>query len=150
MNKIIKIWVTALLIGSMTFVYGQRKPDRDKIKTLKVAFITERLSLTSSEAEAFWPIYNKYEEERLNLRKREWKEVWDKLSTIDDISEKEATGLLNKYIALEDEEEKLDKAYLQKLSKVITAKKTLLLMKAEEDFKRQLIKQAHQRQGSEN
>lgn len=149
MNKSIKIWITLLLIGSMTFVYGQHKPDRDKIKTLKVAFITERLSLTSSEAESFWPIYNKYEEERHNLRKREWKEVWDKLSTVDNISEKEAIGLLSKYIALEDEEEKLDKAFLQKLSKVITAKKTLLLMKAEEDFKRQLIKQAHQRQGSE-
>lgn len=149
MNKNFKIWLTFLLIGSMSLVFGQHNPNKDKIKTLKVAFITERLSLTSNEAESFWPIYNKYEEERHNLRKREWKEVWDKMATMDNLSEKEAVALLNKHLALEDEEEKLDKAFLQKLSKVITAKKTLLLMKAEEDFKRQLIKQAHQRQGSE-
>ena len=149
MNKSLKIWVTVLLIGSMSVAFGQHRPDRDKIKTLKVAFITERLSLTSSEAQSFWPIYNKYEADRHNLRKEEWQEVWDKLSAMDNISEKEALVLLNKHLALEDEQEKLDKAFLQKLSKIITAKKTLLLMKAEEDFKKQLIKQSHQRQGSE-
>ncbi len=149
MNKSLKIWVTVLLIGSMSVAFGQHRPDRDKIKTLKVAFITERLSLTSSEAQSFWPIYNKYEADRHNLRKEEWQEVWDKLSAMDNISEKEALVLLNKYLALEDEQEQLDKSFLQKLSKIITAKKTLLLMKAEEDFKKQLIKQSHQRQGSE-
>ncbi len=148
MNKSFKMWVTALLLCSISFVFAQHNPDRDKIKTLKVAFITERLELSSTEAQSFWPIYNKYEEDRHALRKREWKEVWDKTKELDNVSEKESGLLLNTYLEIENEQEKLDKAFLQKMSKVITAKKTLLLMRAEEDFKRQLIKQSHQRQGN--
>ena len=35
--------------------------NRDKIKTLKIAFITEKLDLSEQEAQKFWPIYNKYD-----------------------------------------------------------------------------------------
>lgn len=148
MNNSVKIWFTALFLCCSSFVFGQHNSDRDKIKTLKVAFITERLALTSTEAQSFWPIYNKYEEDRHMLRKREWKEIWDKTSSLDNVSESESNALLTKYLAIEEEQENLDTAFLQKMSKVITAKKTLLLMRAEEDFKRQLIKQSHQKQGN--
>jgi hypothetical protein len=40
----------------------------EKIQALKIAFITQRLDLTSAEAEKFWPIYNDYEHELNNLR----------------------------------------------------------------------------------
>jgi hypothetical protein len=36
------------------------QPPREKIKALKVAFITKELNLTSGEAEKFWPVYNEY------------------------------------------------------------------------------------------
>lgn len=147
MNKSLKIGVTTLLIFVFSFVFGQQKADWDKIKTLKVAFFTEQLNLSSSEAELFWPIYNKYEEERHALRKKEWKEVRDKLKDMSGFSESQSNELLNKYLALEEEEEELDKAFLKKLSSVISSRKTLLLLRAEEDFKRQLIRQSHQRKG---
>ena len=38
------------------------------MQALKIAFITQRLDLTSAEAEKFWPIYNEYEVEINNLR----------------------------------------------------------------------------------
>jgi hypothetical protein len=40
----------------------------EKIQALKIAFITQRLDLTSAEAEKFWPIYNDYEHELNNIR----------------------------------------------------------------------------------
>ena len=34
---------------------------KEKIQALKIAFITQKLELTSDEAQRFWPVYNRYE-----------------------------------------------------------------------------------------
>jgi sugar-specific transcriptional regulator TrmB len=149
MNKLLTLSLLAGLLFS-TQIYGQKKPEWDKIKALKVAFITEQLALTPGEAEAFWPIYNKYDDERNALRGREHTEIRDKMRQMENFSEKEAGALLNAYLVIEEEEEELDRAFLKNLSKVITAKKTLILLRAEEEFKKQLIRQYRSRGGSTN
>lgn len=63
----------SLLIGSffLFFIsYGQQKFDNNsnRVNTLKIAFITEKLSLTETEAQKFWPIYKQYDNELKNLR----------------------------------------------------------------------------------
>lgn len=146
MNNLKKtILVAILLISSLSF--GQNHPDREKIKSLKVAFITERLDLSSKEAQAFWPVYNEYEKNREALRQKERTQIRRKIKSADELSEKEAADLLEKYISFEDEEEALDKAFLKKVSGVISAKKTLLLLRSEEEFKRRLIKQYRHKKG---
>jgi len=42
---------------------GGGKPDGGKLKAYQIAFITERLKLTPEEAQRFWPVFNKYEDE---------------------------------------------------------------------------------------
>lgn len=133
-----------ILFVTVTF---SQKPNWEKIKSLKVAYITEHLDLSSKEAQEFWPVYNSYEEKRYALRKKEHIEVRDKIKDANTLSEKQARELLARLIQLEEEEEELDKAFLLDISKVISAKKTLLLMRTEEDFKRQLIKQYRQKRG---
>ena len=56
--------------GSFLVVNAQKKGDNEenKIQALKIAFITQKLSLTSEEAQKFWPVYNKYSGEVQNLR----------------------------------------------------------------------------------
>ena len=127
--------------------FGQQRKDWGKIKSLKVAYITEKLSLDSKEAQEFWPIYNEYEEKRHALIRKEHSQIKDKLESSDDLSEEESKKLLTLKISIEEDEEELDKAFLIKVSKVTSAKKALLLLKAEEDFKRDLIKQYRQNRG---
>lgn len=146
MNKLRKIILLGILLTTSIF-YGQRRPDREKIKTLKVAFISERLDLSSSEAESFWPIYNTHEEKIQALRKRERTEIRSKLRNADELSEDEADKLLPLAISLESDKAKLHLEYFKKINKIISSKKTILLMKAEEDFKRQLIKQYRHKKG---
>jgi hypothetical protein len=141
-NLRIPLLAAFFLASSLSF--GQR-PDRDKIKTLKVAFITERLDLNTKEAQEFWPIYNEYEEDREALRQKERGQIRNKIKESENLSEKEATDLLKQYLKFEEEEEELDKAFIEKVTKVISAKKTLLLLRSEEEFKRQLIKQYRQK-----
>ncbi len=134
--------ITAIVIMLFTTVfYGQRRPDREKIKSLKVAFITERLNLSSEEAQAFWPIYNAHEEKMEGFRQRERMEIFDKLKDLETVSEADATELLDAYMALEEEKRAENKAFLEKLKQVISAKKTFLLMGTENGFKRRLLRQ---------
>ncbi len=109
--------------------------------TLKVAYITEHLNLTSKEAQTFWPIYNQYQDKMNVLREKEWGEIRKKMRDIDSLSEKEASELLTSFVNLKDDQQKLDKGLYAQLSKALSAKKTFLLIKTEDDFKRQLIKQ---------
>lgn len=147
MTELSKIAISIILFFSAMVFYGQGKPDHDKIKSLKIAFITEQLALTSKEAEAFWPVYNTYQADRDTLRKKEHEEIRQKLKEIESVSQKEANDLLNRYLALEEEEEELDKTFLKRLSKIISARKTLLLLKTEDDFKRKLIREYRHKRG---
>ncbi len=56
--------------------------------------------------------------------------------------------LLKKYLAIETEEEALDSNFYKQVADAISAKKTLLLFRAEHDFRRQLIRQMQQHKGS--
>lgn len=58
-NFLLSIFFLLALAGNIT----AQKTSSEKIQSLKIAFITERLQLTSSEAQKFWPIYNDYEKE---------------------------------------------------------------------------------------
>lgn len=51
MKKIVTL-IALILFSSLTFAQGF-KEKREKIKALKVAYITEKLSLTSDEAQSF-------------------------------------------------------------------------------------------------
>ncbi|SIQ55113.1 hypothetical protein [Maribacter ulvicola] len=143
MNKFIII--IFLSITSLSF--GQRNKDWEKINTLKVAFITEKLSLSSKEAQDFWPVYNEYQEKRNDLRKKNHIQIRSKIKDAQTLTKKEAENLLTLHIKIEEEEQVLETNFLKEVSKVITAKKTLLLLKSEEEFKRQLIKQYRHNKG---
>ena len=143
MNK----FIITIFLFVTTFSFGQRNQNWEKINTLKVAFITEKLSLNTKEAQEFWPIYNEYQKKRNALRKKSHQEIRSKIKDSDDLTEKEAENLLALHIQIEEEEEALDTKFLKNVSTVISAKKTLLLLKSEEEFKRQLMRQYRHNKG---
>lgn len=143
-NKNITPLVLFLLITVVSF--AQDKPDREKIKALKVAFITERLNLSSKEAQLFWPIYNEHETNMEVLRAKEWSQVHNKIKQANTLSEKEADELLSLYNTLEKEKQDSYTSLFSKLKNVLSSKKTLLLIQSEHDFKRQLMRMYRQKQ----
>ena len=120
---------------------------REKVKTFKVAFLTERLDLSSQEAQLFWPIYNKHEERMEAFRRKERRQIAGRWMDASDLSAQEAEKLLDELMALQTEKLEANKQYLNQVRKVLSAKKTLLLIKAEEDFKKRLLQQFWKRRG---
>ena len=53
------IIITSIFLFCVLSIFGQvKKESKEKIRTLKIAYISNQLNLTSNEAEKFWPIYN--------------------------------------------------------------------------------------------
>ena len=145
MNKFGKIWVFATLLLTVTIVSGQGRPGMDKIKSLKVAFITERVGLTSNEATMFWPVYNEHEEALAQIRRKERMDIRSMMMDFENLSDSEANKLLDQLIELEKQKQELNVEFLSNIREVISPKKTFLLIKAEEDFKKRLLRQIQQR-----
>lgn len=147
MNINNNILVVVFLLSTTTFLFGQHRPDKEKIKALKVAYITERLDLTSKEAQVFWPIYNAHEEQMEAFRDRERNQIYSKLRDMESLSDGEIEGLFQDLVSLENEKHKVRQQFLKDLRKVISAKKTFLLLKTENGFKRRLLQQYRQKHG---
>ncbi|MCK0189266.1 hypothetical protein [Arenibacter sp. F20364] len=147
MIRKIKILTPLLFLIATLSLSSQERQDWDKIKSLKIAFITERLNLSPKEAQSFWPIYNEHQSKKEDLFKEERFEIGSEIKNLDALSDAQASALLIRMQKLEEEKHMVEKAYIDKISKTISAKKTILLMRSEEDFKRQLIKQYRQKRG---
>lgn len=137
-----KFTIVILLIFSSIFSQGM-KEKKEKIKALKVAYITEQLNLTTEEAQKFWPVYNAFDDKQFDIRHNKMKIVWNQYENggIETLSEKEALELITKMDTYEEEMHTLKKKYVKDLLNVIPAKKVIKLKKAEDEFNRKLLKQ---------
>jgi GTP1/Obg family GTP-binding protein len=135
MKKII-VFSISLFCVVIAFAQPARERAQDKVKAQRVAFITERLNLTSEEAQQFWPIYNEYTTKLQQIRTGA---KLDKLS--DDMTDADAEKLILAEIDKESRELDLRKEYFTKLKKAISPKKIAKLYKAERDFRGELVKQ---------
>ncbi|WP_053990328.1 hypothetical protein [Mangrovimonas sp. TPBH4] len=120
-----------------------QEPDREKIKTLKIAFLTERLNLTKKEAQEFWPVYNSFEETNNKLRHEAFTKRRN--TNLDNLTEAEAQSLLNEIAAIEDQRQELKAKFIKDLQGILSAKKILLLKKSEDDFKHQMFEEFKKR-----
>ena len=124
-----------------------RKEMKEKIKTMKIAFITEKLDLSSSEAEKFWPIYNAFDKAQMKLRHEKLRAIKNELKDqIDTITDEVALIKLNELLAAEAELNALKQTFHMKLKNVISSKKILLLKISEEGFNRQMMKRLRNQQ----
>jgi len=70
MKKIGIIICLAVFTFSFSFAQEEKERIREKIKARKIAFITDKVGLTSKEAETFWPIYNEYATIKKDIRQQ--------------------------------------------------------------------------------
>lgn len=140
MKTLVYISLLQLIILS-AFSQNNQAEKKEKLKAMKVAFITEKLDLSSDEAQKFWPVYNEYDkarEELMKNRKGLMKCVKDDSKVL---SDKEAEELADNFIKHETDEAKLMQDYHAKFKKVLSPQKLIKLYQAERQFKNHLLKQ---------
>ncbi len=115
---------------------------REKIKAFKIAYITEKLELTSEEAQLFWPIYNAYEETIRKLRSQERKlikSIREASDTPTGLNDKEVEDTIDSFLEIEEQKSQSRKKLIINLKKTIPKKKILKLIKAEADFHKRML-----------
>ncbi len=114
------------------------QPDKqDKVEAVKVSFITQKVNLTTQEAQSFWPLYNEYTD-KIKAARRNFRRTYGDIP--DFKTDAEAENYLSAELKLKQTELDLHKEYFEKIKKIIGPKKTGLLRKAEEEFKKEIIK----------
>lgn len=136
-----KGYIILLITLCSVNIFAQTKDE--KIKTLKIAFITEKLNFTKTEAQKFWPIYNTFEEK--NNAIRENMKSQRKNTNTEALSETEANKLLKNIITSNNKKHELFNQYIKDLRNVLPAKKIIILKKAEDDFRRKLFEEYKKR-----
>lgn len=131
--KLIQALFLALIVITTSYAQEPRSKE-DRIKAIKIAFITEELALTPEQSQGFWPVYNELQE-KLKKHRGEDKGRPD----FDAMSDAELETWLNNHLKEEEERVALSRTYIEKFKKVISIRQIVKLKKAEHDFKRQLL-----------
>jgi hypothetical protein len=122
MKKFLLIIIAVL--GFTSFTMAQQGNGRERIQALKVAFITQKLHLTTAEAEKFWPVYNQYDNEIMQVRAN---------NRDGDVIEKEQKVL------------DIRKKYRSSFEKILGPQRLNDLYNAESDFRKILIQRLKER-----
>ncbi len=115
--------IILIFFSGFTTLYAQddTDPRGEKIKALKIAFITQKLNLTADEAQKFWPVYNQYDQE---VRGVDRKDVMKSDQQLLDIRKK----------------------YQSSFEKILGPQRLNRLFNAERDFREVLIRRLKDRQ----
>lgn len=142
MRKITLLLTSFLFSGFILLAQEGPPPPpaaRERIESLKVGFLTERLNLSADEAKVFWPVYNKFQDELEQLRKSRRENLMNARLNFDEMSDAEVEKTVDNELMFRQNELDVLKKYNPQFKKVLPVKKVAKLYKAEEDFKRKLI-----------
>lgn len=139
LNKIILTLMLAFAsIGIASYSSAQDNSDNiniSKIQAQRVAFFTEQLNLTPSEAEKFWPVYNEYDTKRAKLSAEETRLINIFKENKASMSDKDIDNNIKKIFDTRKSITSLNEEYYQKFRKVLPARKVMKLIITETQFR---------------
>ncbi|MDR0544628.1 MAG: hypothetical protein LBG30_04705 [Odoribacteraceae bacterium] len=109
---------------------------RKEFEAQKVAFFTQEMKLTPDEATKFWPLYNEMQDK---IREAS-KPVWGLHEKAADLSDEQARTNIETILQVEESVLKIRGEYYRKIMREISARKVWLMLDAERNFHRQLVK----------
>jgi hypothetical protein len=106
---------------------------RDKLKADKKVLVAANMQLTDAEAQAFWPIYDAYQNDLKAINERLGNAIlaYADAYKAGPISDGAAKKFLDEAIAIDDAEAKLRKDYAAKLTQAIPAGKAARYLQIE-------------------
>jgi hypothetical protein len=112
----------------------QREARREKMESMKIAHITQKLNLDPKTAEVFWPVYHQYENEMRGV--------------MQEARGMKQDGQLNAEQQLMEEQKALDikKKYTTQFNKILRPEQVTNLFQAEKEFRQMLMKRAREGQ----
>ena len=146
MKKVISVLCALAVVAASAFAQAPQKEGkgrhgnnwRERVRAEKVAFLTSELNLTEAEAQAFWPVYNKVQEENRAAYKAQG-EAYKNLKAALEEGSGDTAALLDAYLSAKSRCDALGANALPKFKAVLPIEKVARLYIAEEKFRHQQI-----------
>lgn len=138
--------IIALLLSVSLHSFSQDNDRRERIKALKVAYLTEQLELSKTEAQQFWPVYNTFEEKEHELRKENYSK--HKEINFESLSEQDAKKMIDDMVSAEKKKQELRENFIRDLQKILPSKKIIKLKVAEDEFNKKMFEEFKKRKDS--
>lgn len=132
-------YIIIALLTLATAVQAQPGRRIERVRAIKVAYITDKLELTTEQSAKFWPIYNRFEDERFDIVRQY------RRGNVADPATDESLRSVDDDIEMQEKMLALRKKYKDEFLKVITPKQLAALIDAEREFKRMLLQQLKER-----
>jgi len=133
-----QIFLIILALFSLQQVKAQN-PNLDKLNGYKIAFFTQRLNLTSQEAEKFWPVYNDFQNKRNSLQQERALLNRNINQNELNMTDKEMIDAGDKLISFQVQEAALAQEFHKKVKEILSPRKVIRLYQAENQYRLQLL-----------
>lgn len=116
---------------------AQRAQRMGQLENAKIAFITNRVSLTQDQAQKFWPLYNEFSDRRRELN-RSGRIARREIT--EGMTDQQLRDNFTQSFNTRQQELNLEKEYFEKFQKVISLRQVAQLFQAERDFTKEVIR----------
>jgi len=135
--------IMSAVVAFVSFVQAQDKPANnlaaihEKLKADKQLIVSKYMELTEPEAQQFWPVYEGYQQDlqKINERLLNLLQSYAADYKNNSLTDEKAKKLLDDWIALEQDEVKLRRAYAAKVVKVLPGKKAARYLQIENEYR---------------
>jgi hypothetical protein len=120
--------IAVVLIGSVSAPAVAQDNDnmeilREKLRADKKLIVAQNMQLSDAESKTFWPVYDAYQEEKSKLADRLRKVIQDYAANFQTLPDKVAKDLVDRSLAIKQDDVKLMAAYLPKFRQAVGDKK---------------------------
>jgi hypothetical protein len=147
MKKHLFLFVCFILTITACFAQKKEGKNYEKIKTLKINYISSELNLTPEQASKFWPVFNEYEKENWKLRSTKIKNIKTEIEqngNIESLTDEKANELSAKIIKISDKYAANKSITFDKLGTILSPQQLLKLHFTEMEFNRKVLRKLHQ------
>lgn len=122
---------------------GRKQDRKERIKALKIAYMTSELNLTPDESMKFWPVYNEFQDKLHELR-----ENTKPKKEASDMTDAEAEELIEMVLSAEQQKVDLLRETIYKLKPIIGAQRVVVVQRVEDKFREKLLRKAGEKAGN--
>ena len=132
-------------------IYAQsEKFSREKIEAYKKLYLTDKLKLDPTTETAFWETYKSYEDSLAKVRKEHRLSMRKLNIDNDSATVQEYDEQIDIYMSYEKKKVELRGKLIAELKEVMSFRKTYMLFRYEDDFRREMMKKLRESRQEES
>jgi len=147
-HNMFRLLIIAILItGKASVATAQPEGHMQRFKEEKIKFYNEKLDLSESEANKFWPVTEDLHNRMMKINEDEKNLLVYYSSNYEAMSEKELDETIQKFLDLQKKRVDLNAEYHQTFVKIIGKKKTMQMYALDREFRMHVLSKFRAGQG---